>query len=70
MLETERAKLNRMNYAGYSADLEIQTYDDLLDMAGNIRNVFADLEPRDMIDVQSVIWVVGDYREGRDTPQP
>mgnify|MGYP000880044059 CR=1 FL=1 len=54
----------------YSADLEIQTYDDLLDMAGNIRNAFADLEPRDMIDVQSVIWVVGDYREGRDTPQP
>lgn len=54
----------------YSADLDIRTYEDLLDMAGSIRNAFADLEPRDMIDVQSVIWVVGDYRDGRDTPQP
>jgi hypothetical protein len=28
----------------------------------------ADLEPRDRIDVQSFIWVVGDYREGSEQP--
>lgn len=54
----------------YSADLDMSTYSDLLDLAGGIRGVFADLEPRDMIDIQSVIWVVGAYHEGRETPQP
>ncbi len=54
----------------YSADLDMSTYSDLLDLADGIRGVFADLKPRDMIDIQSVIWVVGAYHEGRETPQP
>ena len=54
----------------YSPDLDLRTYGDFLDLAGGIRAAFAGNEPRDMIDVQSVIWVVGDYREGREMPQP
>lgn len=36
----------------------------------DIRGAFADLEPRDMIDIQSALFVAEDYREGRETPQP
>jgi len=54
----------------YAADLDYGIYEDLLDMAGSIRQSMADLQPRDMIDIQSVIWVTGDYREGREVPQP
>lgn len=53
----------------YSAELDYDVYEDLLDLAASIRASMSDLEPRDMIDIQSVIWIVGDYREGRETPQ-
>jgi hypothetical protein len=54
----------------YSAELDYGVNEDLLAMAGSIGQSVADLEPRDMIDIQSMIWVVGDYRDGRETPQP
>lgn len=54
----------------YSADLDMRTYDDLLDLAADIRGAFADLSPRDMIDVQSALFVAEGYRDGQDTPQP
>lgn len=54
----------------YDPELRLEVYEALLDLAGQIRQRFGDLGPRDMIDVQSVIWVVGDYQDGRDTPQP
>lgn len=54
----------------YEAGLNARVYASLLDMAQGVRIAFADLEPRDMIDIQSVIWVVGDYRDGREQPQP
>ncbi|MDP5281419.1 hypothetical protein Q9Q95_21010 [Sphingomonas sp. DG1-23] len=53
----------------YEAGLNPRVYGSLLDMAEGIRAAFANLEPRDMIDIQSVIWVVGDYRDGREQPQ-
>jgi hypothetical protein len=53
----------------YSPELDHAVYESLLDLAGQIDREFADLGPRDMIDIQSVIWVVGDYREGRDERQ-
>ena len=52
----------------YSADLDFAIYEDLLDMAEEIRSNFSDLEPRDMIDVQSVIWVTESYQDGREAP--
>ena len=53
----------------YDAELRPDVYESLLDLAAEIRKHFSDLEPRDMIDIQSVIWVVGDYRDGREKPQ-
>lgn len=52
----------------YSPELDYGVYEDLLDLAGAIRQSVHDLGPRDMIDIQSVIWVVGDYRDGREVP--
>lgn len=54
----------------YEPTLNLSVYESLLDMAGAIRREFADLEPQDQIDIQGVIWVVGAYRDGRETPQP
>ena len=53
----------------YESELRLDVYESLLNLADGIRQNFGDLGPRDMIDVQSVIWVVGDYRDGRDTTQ-
>ncbi|HEV7864670.1 MAG TPA: hypothetical protein VGR20_18340, partial [Acidimicrobiia bacterium] len=36
-----------------------ETYRSLLDFAETVRADLADLEPRDMIDLQSFIWVAG-----------
>lgn len=54
----------------YDAELRLDVYETLLDLAGCIQKHVSDLGPRDMIDIQSVIWVVGDYRDGRESPQP
>jgi hypothetical protein len=50
--------------------LNLSVYESLLDLASKTDAELADLRPRDRIDVQSFIWVVGDYREGRETPKP
>ena len=36
-----------------------ETYTSLLDFAGTLRRELADLDPADMIDIQSYIWVAG-----------
>ena len=53
----------------YSAELDYGVYEDLLGLADDIRKSVQDLGPRDMIDIQSFIFVVGEYREGRETPE-
>jgi hypothetical protein len=42
-----------------------ETYDSLLGFAGLLRHDLSDLRPRDMIDIQSFIWVLGsdEYEE-------
>ncbi|MEY4250031.1 MAG: hypothetical protein RJA87_1664 [Pseudomonadota bacterium] len=47
----------------YSADLNVAVYQDLLDMAAQIGQSVLDLEPRDLIDIHSLIWIVGKYGE-------
>lgn len=47
----------------YSATPEASVYEALLDLAGFTESSIAALKPRDRIDVQSFIWVVGDYTE-------
>lgn len=51
-------------FAGdYSADLELGVYESLLDLAAEVKAKVADLEPRDMIDVQSFMWTSVEYTE-------
>jgi hypothetical protein len=54
----------------YEPRLDIRVYESLLDLAARAAGELADLKPRDRIDVQSFIWVVGDYKEGREQPAP
>ncbi len=48
----------------YKAAVEPEVYSSLLDLADFTRRHIAPLAPRDLIDVQSFIWVVGAYRDG------
>jgi hypothetical protein len=54
----------------YRPRLDIGVYESLLDLAARTDAEIAELKPRDRIDLQSFIYVVGDYREGRDSPKP
>jgi hypothetical protein len=49
---------------GYESRPNWQTYRDLLTLAATVRRDLADLRPRDMVDVQSFLWVQGseEYR--------
>lgn len=53
----------------YDAKLNIAVYEDLLDLAERTKNELADLGPHDRIDIQSFIWVVGDYSDESEAPQ-
>ena len=54
----------------YEPELDMRVYESLLDLARSIRSSLKDLGSRDMIDIQSFIWITEDYREGRELPQP
>jgi hypothetical protein len=54
----------------YEAHLDPQIYDCLLDLTAQTLGELADLEPRDGIDVQGFIWVVGAYQEEAAPPVP
>jgi hypothetical protein len=56
--------------ASYSAALEFSVYENLLDLVETTEAELAELRPRDRIDVQSFIWVVGDYSMETEQPQP
>jgi len=47
----------------YAPEPNEDTYRALLDLVTATRTAIASLEPRDNIDIQSFIWVVGEYRE-------
>jgi hypothetical protein len=50
----------------YEPRLRLAVYDSLLDLVAKTAAALADLAPRDRIDIQSFIWVVGDYQDGRE----
>lgn len=50
----------------YETRLNIDVYASLLDLVERTNQELADLRPRDRIDNQSFIWMVGDYKEERD----
>lgn len=45
----------------YSPDLDIAVYQSLLDLSRQTEKELVDLKPRDRIDIQSFIWVIGKY---------
>ena len=47
----------------YEAPLVPAVYDSLLDLLAKTEEAIVELEPRDMIDVQSFIWVVSKYTD-------
>lgn len=47
----------------YSAELDIDVYESLLELAAEVKRELADLEPQDMIDVQSFMWTSVEYTE-------
>ena len=56
--------------ADYEARLETTVYESLLDLVSRTAAELADLKPRDRIDVQSFIWVIGSYKEENEEQQP
>ena len=44
-------------------------YESLLDLAARTKMELVDLNPRDGIDIQSFIWIVGAYREPQEVTQ-
>lgn len=48
---------------GYEAAPCAEGYEDLLELVNKTRTAIARLSPRDNIDVQSFIWLIGEYRE-------
>jgi len=56
--------------AMYEARLDLAVYEALIDLAEQTSSELADLGPVDRIDIQSFIWVVGDYQEGREDVYP
>ena len=47
----------------YEAQPDFELYQSLLDLVAKTESAIADLHPKDKIDVQSFIWVVGNYEE-------
>jgi hypothetical protein len=47
----------------YRPELDVEVYEALLDLAADTRTQIADMGPRDMIDVQSFMWTVVEYKE-------
>jgi hypothetical protein len=54
----------------YEARLNIDVYDSLLDLVAKTAFELDNLKPQDRIDVQSFIWVVGNYKMDSEKPEP
>ncbi len=53
----------------YEPRLDLGVYDSLLDLVSKTAVELAELKPRDRIDIQSFIWIIGDYEEDSEKPQ-
>jgi hypothetical protein len=63
------ARVGHRFAADYEARLDFSVYESLLDLVSKTAAELAELRPRDRIDVQSFIWVVGDYKEDSEQPR-
>jgi hypothetical protein len=53
----------------YSPKLSAAVYESLLGLASTTMEEIADLEPKDNIDIQSLIWTVGEYVDSDKSPE-
>ena len=53
----------------YEPRLDTAVYESLLNLASKTAEELAELRPRDRIDVQSFVWVIGGYKDD-DVPRP
>ncbi|GER04369.1 hypothetical protein JCM17846_20510 [Iodidimonas nitroreducens] len=54
----------------YEPQLSLKTYQSLLALADRTAIELKNLKPRDQIDIQSLIWVVGGYQDEREETYP
>ena len=47
-----------------------KSYASFLHLTEETANELSDLDPRDRIDIQSFIWIVGNYREDHEAVHP
>jgi hypothetical protein len=64
------ARVGHRFASDYEPRLRVSVYESLLDLPSKTAAELAELQPRDRIDVQSFIWVVGAYREEPQKPLP
>jgi hypothetical protein len=64
------ARVGHRFASDYDSGLDFRVYESLLDLASKTAVELAELKPRDRIDVQSFIWIVGDYSEDSEQPAP
>ena len=64
------ARVGHRFASDYEPRLDFVVYESLLDLASKTAAALAELKPRDRIDVQSFIWVVGDYSKDSEQPAP
>lgn len=57
------ARVGHRFASDYEAGLDIAVYESLLDLASLAAAELKALKPRDRIDVQSFIWIIGGYKE-------
>lgn len=57
------ARVGHRFASDYEARLHLPVYESLLALVEKTTQELAGLEPRDRIDIQSFIWIVGEYRE-------
>ena len=71
-LTTKRAAAAYGYELAYRSKPGWETYRSVLDFARTVRDDVADLGPRDLIDIQSFIWVLGsdEYAEARAAVAP
>ena len=62
MISTFAERVGHHFASVYRPDLDTEVYDALLDLAGETRANLADMAPRDMIDIQSFMWTVVEYK--------
>jgi hypothetical protein len=63
------ARVGHRFASDYEPRLKLDVYHSLLDLASETEQELSELEPRDWIDVQSFIWVVGSYKEDTEPPR-